>query len=484
MLRNICLLALVLAWAPRAEAKTMVFEDAAVVDVAIHPEGILTVEFPEQISQVMLLNDRYRAVRGDNDVAIYARPHAGPTHIRVRTSTATVTLRARLAHSFEEADVHLLFVRPTAIEQARRTCRALSGPVPPEHRPGWPIGPGRDAHIQAEIGRAVSRTRDDPPPAPAPSETSPPRPREDGLDDLDFVRTLGSGLLRIQPPVTDEWHDGSRRLSVRVALIASGVDRGLLQLQIDNRGEVAFPLAGIAVLDRQGHDHSLEVSFDGRPPGDVEPLQAGASTIATVMFNSAPALANGMNLQLTGRDDAQVIIDLDRRAHPHWNSGRTVLQAMAGGGGAQFAREQETGLTGAWEAGVQLYHGLEGTDGTLSIGGALSRLSTGEVDLAGVARSQSAYRLQFDLRLHVEGQRWSPYLRVGAGAALVSLQDGDESSRVVHFLGAAGAGIERWFGDSLVVGLEGGFESHTTDEGLAAFGLRAFAGFGWGGGIW
>ncbi|WP_428263071.1 hypothetical protein [Haliangium sp.] len=132
---------------------------------------------------------------------------------------------------------------------------------------------------------------------------------------------------------------------------------------------------------------------------------------------------------------------------------------------------------GAYGFGGQF---LYGASPNFSVDIGLSALLSAEIELAGATRSDRLYRLHGGARYLFGDKGWIPFGRAGAGVALTSERDGDDSSLNGRFYIAGGAGVLRWFADSFVLGAEMIGEGALTGGGVV-FVANLNLGFSWGG---
>ncbi|GAB4568549.1 MAG: hypothetical protein Tsb0020_22090 [Haliangiales bacterium] len=291
---------------------------------------------------------------------------------------------------------------------------------------------------------------------------------------LDHIR----GADAIEGPIEDLWDDSYNALKIRVTLIAYRSDDGLISFEIANDGAFMFPLAEIAVQDRHGGDHTKLVRADGRDQlaGSIAP---GETLRVSALFKNPLALKrNGLVLTLKPTSGAPATIDVLEARGRKANKGRKTVLITAGGGLFQFDRGDDgSAFTSAYGFGGQYIYGAGG-QWSLDIG--LHMLTTGEADIAGVARSERHYRLQGGLRYLVTTSGWIPYARLGLGVGLVSEQNGDDTTFDTRSYFQAGAGVIRWLSDAFVLGAD-----IIAETGIAGadreFTGNAYFGFAWGG---
>ncbi|WP_428262714.1 hypothetical protein [Haliangium sp.] len=223
------------------------------------------------------------------------------------------------------------------------------------------------------------------------------------------------------------------------------------------------------------------VKVVGRARGDIEgPIQPGETLTVAAVFRDAQRLkSSGMVLKLFPMGGgAPVAVNMLEVVRRQANKGRTSVIVSGGGGVLQLERgDAGSALVGAWGLGGQLLYGVSGNF-SLDIG--LSGLVSGESDIAGVARSERLYRLHGGVRYLIRDDGWIPYARVGAGVALVSERDGDDSSFAFRMFGQVGAGVTRWLAESLVLGAEVFGETSFGGSGTIGAG-NIYLGFSWGG---
>ena len=318
-----------------------------------------------------------------------------------------------------------------------------------------------------------------------------------------IMRYIGDAVPADYLPET-RWDRGDQSLSIRTSFLAYGSDNGMLAVAVQNDGQFPFAFERIEVQDKHGTDCTAEVRKI-LPPG-TEAVQViapsrnqvagvvapGATVRFAIAFEDAERLRNsGLQLSLIPPGGgAPVVANLAKRMI-NWqepNKGRKSVLISGGGGVMQLERENDgSALTSAYGFGGQFVYGASGN---LSFDIGVSRLVSGEADIAGIARSEQLYRLQGGLRYlfvtppaklaDVKDGEWIPYARVGGGAALVSVQDGDDSSLDFRPFGQLSIGISRLVVDTLVIGADASVEVPAGGGGSSGM-VNLYLGLAWGG---
>ncbi len=291
---------------------------------------------------------------------------------------------------------------------------------------------------------------------------------------LDHIRDANE----VEGPIEDLWDDSYNALKVRVALLAYRSDDGMISFEIANDGAFMFPLDEIEVQDRHGGNHTKLVRADGRDQlaGSIAP---GETLRISALFNNPLMLKrNGLVLKLKPTSGAPATIDVLEARGRKANKGRKTVLITAGGGMFSLDRGDDgSTLTSAYGLGGQYVYGAGG-QWSADIG--LHLLTSGEADIAAVARSERHYRLHGGLRYLFGISGWIPYARAGIGAALVSQRDGDDTTFDGRFYFQGGAGVIRWLSDAFVLGADIIAEASAGDS-FFVFTGNAYFGFAWGG---
>ncbi|WP_428269781.1 hypothetical protein [Haliangium sp.] len=281
------------------------------------------------------------------------------------------------------------------------------------------------------------------------------------------------------------WTRDRESLNVRSTFLAYGSQRGALAFTVTNDGDRPFQLERVAVRDKNGRDLTTAVQVVGRPRGQVAvAIEPGATLTVATLFDEAQRLRqSGIRLALLPAGGAMpVVLNMSsnewQRKGFDPNKGRKSVVFSGGGGLLQLDRgEDGSALVGAYGFGGQF---LYGASPNFSVDIGLSALLSGEIELAGATRSDRLYRLHGGARLLIGDKGWIPFGRAGAGVALTSERDGDDSSLNGRFYIAGGAGVLRWFADSFVLGAEMSGEGALTGGGFV-FAANLNLGFAWGG---
>ena len=219
----------------------------------------------------------------------------------------------------------------------------------------------------------------------------------------------------------------------------------------------------------------------GRSPGDVETAIAPNETITiAAVFRDAPRVQRGgIQLKLFPIGGGTAASASSVKIYRKPNKGRNSVLGQAAWGGMSLRRGDDSQLVSAWSVGAQF---IRGVAGQFSLDVGVNMLTGGEAELEGVAYSETLYRVSMGLRYFFTESGWQPFVRLGAGAALVSAREGEDSSLDLGLFGQLGGGVMRYAGDTLVFGVEAIVQGPGASR--ANFTLNAVLGFAWGGNEW
>ncbi|GAB4568355.1 MAG: hypothetical protein Tsb0020_21710 [Haliangiales bacterium] len=376
------------------------------------------------------------------------------------------------------AQLHLI----NATEPAERDeqNRAFATVLPGERSHGWLMLPGAAERADLPLSVRLPDLSGEQDLEITVSEWRVAEPTTDKLEaEIESLHQFAGTLEAFAGPLRASWQHGQKSLD-GVALIAYGDGDGLLKFEVENDGAETLRYARIQVQDPDENDYTERVRIVGRAPeqgiGAIEP---GAKLTGSIRFRAPKRLEQtGVVLKLfpaDGAAPAKLIFDIDRRGLPGPNLGRSALLAAGGAGVMQLNRDDGSALTSAYGFGAQYIYGVSGNF-SLDIG--LSLLASGETDIADVARSERLYRLHGGVRFLTRDSGWTPYARVGAGMALVSEKNGDDSSFAFGVFGQVGMGLIRYLAESLVIGAEATGEI-SADRGSTGM-ANLFLGIAWG----